>query len=299
MESNDNDKYYIPLISIGISFFNEEKNLIFAIQSVINQTYQNWELILVDDASTDNSLKIANSFKDQRIRVLESDLQNKGLVFRLNQLVECAKGKYFVRMDADDIMFANRIEKQLNFLQQNESIDLLGTFAYSIDQKNNLLGKRGEKIPDDLNLEKILKNNIFIHPTIMGKKNWFLSNKYDSKMYRMEDLELWTRTFQSSVFFNLEEPLIFYREPIKSFLKKSLSTNSGLRSLYIICFKNNKLRFWPFLILYFTSIAKYFLYNLFVIFRIENWFIRNKSSLLGPIEHNFAITELKKAIKIK
>ena len=100
------------LVTIGIPFYNASQFLEYAIKSVINQTYTNWELILVDDGSTDDSLSIARSFNDQRIKIL-SDGVNKGLVSRLNEIILNSRGSYIARMDADDIMHFERIEKQI------------------------------------------------------------------------------------------------------------------------------------------------------------------------------------------
>jgi len=100
-----------PLISIGIPFFNAEKYLALAIQSVLHQTYTHWELHLVGDGSSDHSLNIAKAYevKDARIKVI-SDGENHGLPARLNELSDIANGCFYCRMDADDMMFPNRLE---------------------------------------------------------------------------------------------------------------------------------------------------------------------------------------------
>ena len=107
-------------VTIGISFYNAEDYLSDAIKSILVQTYSHWELILIDDGSKDNSLKIADTYaaKDKRIRVI-SDGMNKKLPYRLNQITSEAKGDYIARMDADDVIAVDRIEKQVNFLEKN------------------------------------------------------------------------------------------------------------------------------------------------------------------------------------
>ena len=109
------------MISIGIPFYNAEEYLSYAILSVLIQSYREWELILIDDGSSDNSLAIANMYaeKDSRIRVI-SDRTNKKLPYRLNQLIEESTGNFISRMDADDIMHPERLEKQLRFLETNK-----------------------------------------------------------------------------------------------------------------------------------------------------------------------------------
>ena len=210
------------LISIGIPFFNAEKYLAFAIQSVIAQSYQNWELILVDDGSSDNSLSIAKKFaeQDSRINVI-SDGKNKGLGARLNELAALSNGEYIARMDADDIMHPNRLETQLQILKDNPNIDVLGTNAYVIDENDLVFGMRYRENSG------LIKVEHFIHPTIMGKKQWFLDNPYDEKAIRIEDAELWYRTKQLSNFMMTNEPLLFYREFGNNYYKKYFQANSS------------------------------------------------------------------------
>ncbi len=198
------------LVSIGIPFYNAEKYLKEAIQSVINQSYSNWELILLDDGSTDNSLEIAHSFIDKRIKVI-SDGQNKKLVRRLNELVRLSSGDLYARMDADDIMHFDRIKTQVDFLLNNTDVDVVGSSYYSIDIENNINGVKN--MPPKLSTVKdVLKYGCFAHPTVMGRITWFKENLYDEKWTKMmEDFELWIRTVQKSNFRNINKPLLYYR----------------------------------------------------------------------------------------
>src|SRR5699024_8882768 len=161
------------MITIAIPFFNDEKYLDYAIRSVINQTYKNWILLLVDDGSSDQSLEIARKYaeSDTRIRLL-SDGENKRLPFRLNQIAEQTTTRYLARMDSDDIMHPERIEKQLKILEENPQIDVLGSNAYSIDDKNNIRGIRKKVTSPNI----IKRTKGFIHPTITGQTKWFKNN---------------------------------------------------------------------------------------------------------------------------
>lgn len=225
-----------PVISIGIPFYNAEKYLAFAIQSVLSQSYKNWELILVDDGSTDNSLKIANwfSYKDGRIRVI-CDGENRQLPYRLNQLIKESKGKFIARMDADDIMHPERLKKQLIILQENSDIDVLGTNAYIIDENNLVFARRYQKTNGLESVES------FIHPSIMGKKSWFLANPYDEKAIRIEDAELWYRVKQKSNFMVMYEPLFFYRETGGNYYSKYLKV---IKPLFYLNQKYHMSDFW-------------------------------------------------------
>src|SRR5699024_9933597 len=129
--------------SIGIPFYNAESYLEDAICSVLAQTYSYWELILVDDGSTDRSLEIAKQYAatDERIRVI-SDGKNKRLAARLNQIIIESKYEYIARMDADDLMSNDRLKLQLQVLEKNKKIDFVTTGCLTIGKDNELTGVR-------------------------------------------------------------------------------------------------------------------------------------------------------------
>lgn len=202
-----------PLISIGIPFYNAERYLAFAIHSVIAQSYENWELILVDDGSSDNSLNIAQEFAhtDIRIRVI-CDGENKKLPFRLNQIIQESKGEFIARMDADDIMHPERLKIQLNFLLEHDYIDLVSTGLISIDSKNKVCGFRCvNKLTTQLSSR--FKFPI-VHPTVMARKEWYVRNLYSLNYPRAEDFELWCRAYKNNdlKIAILPDLLLFYRE---------------------------------------------------------------------------------------
>ncbi|MCO8056727.1 glycosyltransferase family 2 protein [Acinetobacter towneri] len=201
-------------ISIGIPFYNAEKFFSDAIRSVLYQTYSNWELILIDDGSKDKSLEIANYFakQDTRIRVI-SDGLNRKLPARLNQLIKESKGDFVVRMDADDVMHPQRLEKQLSFLEENKKYDLVASGLISIDSYNNVKGFRCvDQLFDEFSNPSL--SYPIVHPSVMARKSWYLRNQYSEKYPRAEDFELWTRAitkkdFKMAVLPNL---LLYYRE---------------------------------------------------------------------------------------
>lgn len=203
-------------VTIGIPFYNCENFLETAIICVLSQNYQDWELILVDDGSKDNSLKIAQKYaeKDKRIRVI-SDGKNKRLPYRLNQIILESNGDYIVRMDADDLMAIDRIEKQIRFLDQNTRFDLVSTGILSIKNDLSLVGYRGSKVDKEISLsDAILGTTGIIHASIVARKEWFLRNLYNEKNQLAEDYELWLRAYLKNdlrVGF-IEDPLYFYRE---------------------------------------------------------------------------------------
>lgn len=204
------------MVTIGIPFYNAEKYLADAIKSVLGQSYPLWELILVDDGSKDNSLKIAQKYaaKDNRIRVI-SDGTNKRLPYRLNQIILEARGEYIARMDADDVIAINRIEKQINFLVNNNQFDLVSTGILSVKNDLTLVGYRGSKSDRKNSLsDAILGTTGIIHASVVARKSWFLRNLYNDGNRLAEDYELWLKAYLKddlSVGF-IEDALYFYRE---------------------------------------------------------------------------------------
>ena len=254
-------------VSIGLPFYNDEKTLKYTIQSILLQSYTDWELILLDDGSTDGSLAIAKSIKDNRIRVI-SDGENKGLAVRLNEIAKLAKGQFLARMDADDLMHPDRIEKQITFLSMHKSIDVVGTNAYSIDLNGNIIGKRFVQLIKN-DIYEVLKKGLFIHPTIMGKTDWFRKNPYDesSSVYRAEDYELWSRTILNNCFATIDEPLLFYREAssvqksIKNYMDTFYSMLRIQKKFFI------ELGYLKFIILQMSVVTRIILY--WVLFKIN------------------------------
>lgn len=216
----------ITFISIGIPIYNAESYLADAIKSVLAQTHPYWELILIDDGSTDNSLKIAQDFakKDKRIRVI-SDGKNRRLPYRLNQIVSEARGEYIARMDADDISAIDRIEKQIEFLRNNQNFDLVSTGLLSLKNNLDLVGYRIPYSLKHITLnDAVLGTTGIIHASIMAKKSWYFRNLYNEENRLAEDYELWLNAYlrkDLNVGF-IDEPLYFYREEQNIKLEKMI-----------------------------------------------------------------------------
>lgn len=272
-----------PLVSIGIPFYKDASYLSYAILSVLKQSYQNWELILMDDGSTDGSLEIAESFKDERIRVV-SDGQNKGLPARLNEIVSLSKGEYVARMDADDIMHPLRIEKQLEYLRNNPKVDVVGTSSYIINDSNQILGRSRPWHIVPKKTADIFAVGSFIHPSVMAKKVWFEENPYDIKLRRMQDLGLWIRTLPFSNFASMKEPLLFYRAVEKNVTKKYLSTQKYSRGFfYQILIKERKeyILGWK---LYFKTYLKSLIYIVSYLIGKTDLLVKKRYLALSPSE---------------
>jgi len=216
-------------VTIGIPFLNARPYLAGAVRSVFAQTYDTWELLLIDDGSCDGSLDVVRHLDDTRVRVL-SDGRTRGLSARLNQIASLAQGAYLARMDADDLMHPERIERQIAFLQANPSIDLIDTAIFTVDEHLTPLGIRGTR-PLDSRPEAVLRNGLLIHPTVMGRAEWFRRNPYDPLYIRAEDRELWSRTCTTTKFARLCTPLSFYREGPAGNLRNYLRTERTVRHI--------------------------------------------------------------------
>ena len=221
-------------ITIGIPFYNAEKYFADAIRSVFAQTYQEWDLILIDDGSTDRSLEIARAVNDPRVRVI-SDGLNKRLPYRLNQIAREAKYDVVGRMDADDLISPTRFEMELEVLNRHPEVDLVTTGICSITNDNRPIGTRCGSPGESITGRNLLfGTNGIVHAAIVARRAWFLRNPYDPSAIRMEDYELWLRAYSKNDFriHVLGEPLYYYREEENVTAKRILTAYAGQRELY-------------------------------------------------------------------
>lgn len=220
------------MITIGLPVYNAENTLKDTLRSIYSQTVNDWELIIVDDSSTDRSLQMveAVSAADSRVRVLRNN-QNLGLPVCLNRIASEARGEYIARMDADDLMHPHRLQKQLEVLDSQSDVDVVQTGMCILDKDLNPIAIRS-KSSLDTRPAVVLKHGLLFHATIMGHTTWFLKNPYDESLRRVQDYELWCRTCKTSVFATLPEPLYLCREVGMITLKKYLVALEIQRKIY-------------------------------------------------------------------
>lgn len=199
------------LVSIIMGVYNAEDTLGEAIESIINQTYQNWELIICDDGSTDGSLTVANSYTDSRIVIIKNE-RNRGLGYSLNRCLQKANGIYIARMDADDISLPARLEKEVYFLKNNPQYSVVSsakTVLGSLD--DDYLGYViNEPKPEDF----IKRNPVPHAPCMMCRECIERVGGYSESMktLRVEDIDLWIKLLLSGCkFYVLDEPLYSVR----------------------------------------------------------------------------------------
>jgi glycosyltransferase involved in cell wall biosynthesis len=221
-------------ISIGIPFYNAQEFLADAIRSIFAQTYQDWELILVDDGSTDRSLGIARAVRDPRVRVL-SDGENRKLPWRLNQITAEARYDFIGRMDADDLISPTRFEREMAVLEAHPEIDLVTTGVCSITRDGRPIGIRNPS-PGGVTIDDVLpmKGCVITHAAILGRKAWFLRNPYDTSLQTAQDAELWVRACAKKDLHvgRISEPLYYYREERNVTIEKILRAHRIHRDLF-------------------------------------------------------------------
>jgi glycosyltransferase involved in cell wall biosynthesis len=204
----------VPAVSVVLPAYNCEKYIVKAIESVLHQTFTDFEFIIINDGSTDRTEEMIRSFSDPRISYHVNNI-NKGLVFTLNKGIDLANGRYIARMDGDDIALPERFKKQFDHLQLNKEIDILATVVTLIDENEIVSGTWQSDITNvtakDIRKELPIDNCI-AHPTVMGKTEIFRKFKFNQTQSIGEDYDLWLRMLADNIVIHkLPEPLLQHR----------------------------------------------------------------------------------------
>jgi glycosyltransferase involved in cell wall biosynthesis len=198
--------------TVLLPVYNGDKFLREAIQSILDQSYTDFEFLIINDGSTDNSAKIIESFDDTRITFINNPC-NQGIVKILNFGLETAKGGLIARMDADDVCNQYRLEKQVKFLQANPQIDVLGCQLNFIDEHSSITGHQTYALNHDaIKIDSLFRCPL-PHSGVIFRKNKFIENNlfYDVNYKHTEDYELWQRALACLNFANSDEKLLNYR----------------------------------------------------------------------------------------
>lgn len=205
-----------PAISVLLPCFNAEQFLEKCISSVLSSTYQNFELIAVDDGSTDSTNEIIRLFKARDTRLVLHEQPNSGIVIALNNALNLAQGKYAARMDADDICIHDRFEKQIAFLEANPSVFVVGGHGYLIDEDDDLISPISVVLNhDSIDSDLINKFNsrAMIHPAAMFRTKQIQElGGYREEFICAEDLDLFLRVAEHGKLANLDSVVIHYRK---------------------------------------------------------------------------------------
>jgi glycosyltransferase EpsE len=217
-------------VSVIMGAYNDAERVGLAVQSLQEQTVQEWELIVVDDGSTDHTAEVLLDMarSDSRIRVLRN-ARNLGLASSLNRALEVSHGELVARMDQDDRSVPDRLERQRAFLLHSLDVDVLGGGAIEVTNDGRILGVRYPRETHDDLIANIYKENPFIHPTVMARRSFWVSmGGYDPQArFGEEDYDLWLRGRSRFRYHNLQAPLIYYR-------RRPLSLARALASFHAI-----------------------------------------------------------------
>lgn len=201
-----------PTISVIMAAYNCSSYINAAIDSLLDQTFQDFEIIIVDDFSTDNTVDLILNYSDSRIKLLRNT-SNSGASFSRNKAINESKGEYLAILDADDISLPNRFYVQYHYLSTNPQIDVVGSFIHEIDSIGNLIRKA--KVPT--NVDEVKSSSLFrcsiVHSTAMIRRDFFVSNNlfYNLDFPSAQDYEMWSRAIFVGKISNIPQYLVQYR----------------------------------------------------------------------------------------
>ncbi len=218
----------LPLVSVAMPVYNAEKYLEKAINSVLNQTYAHFELIIVNDASIDGSREIIFSYSDPRIRYVENE-ENLGISKTRNRCVQLCQGKYIAVLDNDDIALPNRLEDQVRFLEANSLYGACGSFYHIVDASGKIIKKVKLPITDRQVKTYLLFDNCFCNSTIMIRAQLLKERMYTEAFDMIEDYHFLYTISKSNKLFNLPNFTTQYRVHGKN---ASIEKNDGMRMLH-------------------------------------------------------------------
>lgn len=229
----DSGQAVAPLVTIALSTQNSAATIDAALRSLVAQTYSNWELVLHDDGSTDNSVERARRCHDERIRIVV-DGTHRGLGARLNQTIDVARGKYYARMDADDIAYPQRLAMQVEYLEAHSAIDLIGAQMMVFADDGRPVGLHAVGETHERICAKPYAGFYLPHPTWMGRIEWFRRWRYDERYRKGQDQELLRRSFRSSRFAGIAHPLVGYRQDYISIGKSWRGRANMMQSIWAL-----------------------------------------------------------------
>ena len=204
----------MPKVSVLMSTYNDARFLPEALNSVLSQSFADWELLVINDASSDTTEEILRDYHSRDARInFSTNLSQKGLITNLNFALAKAQGEFVARLDSDDIWIdENKLKKQISFLNENPDYCLVGTWAEVVDESSKKLYNFTPPDKDREIRKEILWHNCFVHSSIMARrKNILDAGGYNPEQKYTEDYALWLKMGVSSKFANLPEILVRYR----------------------------------------------------------------------------------------
>ena len=229
----------MPLVTVLLPVRDGARTLALAMLSVLEQSFRDFELLLLDDGSTDATPRIALGFDDARVRLLQ-DGARRGLAARLNQGIDAAAGRYIARMDADDVCFPERFARQVARLESEPALDLLGCAVLEFDDAGRARSLRPSRSAHAALCAQPWNGFYIAHPSWMGRTDWFRRHRYRTpELARAQDQELLLRAYPHSRFAVLEDILLGYRAGSAS-LRKVWSARRHLLAAQVGCFAQRR-----------------------------------------------------------
>lgn len=200
-----------PKVSVLLAVHNGEQFVRPALASIYHQTYQDFEVVIVDDGSTDGTPEILRQMKDSRT-IIYRNAENQGLTKSLNTGLRLCRGEYVARMDADDVSHPRRLEKQVQFLESHPEVALVGTSYYQIDAEGTVIAPIEVPADDSEIRERLREKNCFGHGTVIVRRDVLVAcGGYDERYVCAQDYDLWLRIAEGHRLANLREPLYYWR----------------------------------------------------------------------------------------
>jgi glycosyltransferase involved in cell wall biosynthesis len=214
----------LPLVTVILPCYNAEVHLHECIESILVQTYENFELVIIDDGSIDGTVGVVKKYLDKRIVLVNNEI-NEGVINCLNQGIELAKGKFIARIDADDKMHRERLAKQVAFLQdkKNTDVGIVGSHHYIISESGKLITLKQYPVTDEEIKATLFFQNPFSHPSVMIRSNLLKKIRYPKRYKDVEDYALWFKICKQSRVANIPEYLTYCRIHAGSISKRNRS----------------------------------------------------------------------------
>jgi glycosyltransferase involved in cell wall biosynthesis len=201
----------MPKVSVLLPVYNGERYIVQSVESILKQSYRDFELIVINDGSTDRTSYLIKGISDTRIVLIEQE--NQGLTWTLNNTLKVIKGEYIARQDADDLSHPERFFRQVEFLDSHPEVGLVGSVCLCLDEEGEVIGQT-PPLTDAKRLKKILmeRGNPFVHGSVMFRKECIGKvGGYRVEMDRAEDYDLWLRISEYYEIAKLKEPLYLWR----------------------------------------------------------------------------------------
>ncbi len=201
------------MVSIIMPAYNCEKYIYESVKSVLNQTYTDWELIIIDDCSNDSTWSIIESINDSRVRKYKNDT-NRGIAYTRNRGIELSNGEYIALLDDDDIYFSTKLERQVDYLEAHQDVDIVGSKVQWIDEKGVVISEPTNVLfsPDEIRAQSLMENP-FCNCEVLFRKRMIdeYGIRYEDGMFGLEDYHFWVRCLVNCKASNIDECLFYHR----------------------------------------------------------------------------------------